>query len=161
MDPAIRGATADDYPAILPLTEEILEQHATALPGVFQTLPCPLPEPYFRALLNDRSYNVYVAEGDKRIVGLAILTVRPSLDVPMLVPQMTATIENLVVTRAFRGQGVGKALVQACVARAKEKRAALLDLLVWEFNTEAIAFYERLGMKTLNRKMSLLLPDEL
>jgi hypothetical protein len=38
---------------------------------------------------------------------------------------------------------------------AKGNGAAVLTLQVWEFNADAIAFYERRGMTTMHRQMVL------
>jgi ribosomal protein S18 acetylase RimI-like enzyme len=37
--------------------------------------------------------------------------------------------------------------------RARVKGATAIELNVWEFNVGALAFYDRLGYKTRNRRM--------
>jgi GNAT superfamily N-acetyltransferase len=61
------------------------------------------------------------------------------------------------ILKNYQGKGIGYQLFQACVAWAKSKGADSLDLMVWNFNKDAIAFYERQGMESLNRTMSLTL----
>jgi GNAT superfamily N-acetyltransferase len=151
----IRAAVRADYPALVPIAQEILDMHAAALPSVFRSAGDPLHESYFRDLLASGSGAVYVAEVAGAIVGFATLTARHTPPYSMLVGRKTVTLENLVVTEAHRGTGVGSALFRACVAWAERQGADSLDLLVWEFNDDARAFYERRGMTTLNRTMSL------
>jgi len=151
----IRPAVRADYPALVPIAQEILDLHAAALPEVFRAAGDPLHEMYFRDLLASGSGAVYVADAAGEIVGFATLAVRDAPAYGMLVRRKTATIENLVVTAAHRGTGVGHALFQACVAWAQHQGADSLDLIVWEFNEYARLFYERHGMATLNRTMSL------
>ncbi len=157
----IRPAVAADYPALVPLAAEILAEHAEALPAVFQNIAEPLPDRYFRGMLRDPAYDIFVAEtAEDGIVGFVQLIVRSTTDVPIYVLRLVATVENLIVARAHRGRGIGRALMAACVARAREQRADTLDLIVWEPNAAALAFYERLGMGVRNRTMFLPLADE-
>ncbi len=151
----IRPAVRADYPALVPIAREILGMHADALPSVFRADGDPLDEEYFLDLLASGSRAVYVAEVSGAIVGFATLAARHTPAYGMLVGRTTATLENLVVTQAHRRAGVGHALFEACVAWAERQGADSLDLLVWEFNEYARAFYERRGMTALNRTMSL------
>lgn len=156
----IRPAIAADYAALVPLAAEILAEHAEALPAVFRMIPEPLPDWYFHGMLRDPSYDIFVAETAEGIVGFVQLTVRSTSDVPIYVLRLVATVENLIVARAHRGRGIGRALMAACVARARARRADSLDLIVWEPNAAAFAFYERLGMRTRNRTMTLPFADD-
>jgi GNAT superfamily N-acetyltransferase len=155
-DPAtIRPAVRADYPALVPIAQEILDLHAAALPEVFRASGDPLHEMYFRDLIASGSGAIFVAEVAGQIVGFAALAVRDTPAYGMLVRRKAATLENLVVTAARRSTGVGHALFQACVAWAERQGADSLELIVWEFNESARLFYERHGMTTLNRTMTL------
>jgi ribosomal protein S18 acetylase RimI-like enzyme len=57
-------------------------------------------------------------------------------------------LEDLYVTDAARGAGVGRALVSAALERARQRGCKRVELDVNESNTEAIAFYEGLGFTT-------------
>lgn len=151
----IRPAIRADYPVLIPIAGEILDMHAAALPAVFRAGVDPLPETYFLDLVAGGSGAVYVAEVGGVIVGFAALTIRHAPAYGMLVGRTTATLENIVVAAAHRGTGAGRALFRACTIWAEGRGAASLDLLVWEFNDDARAFYEAHGMGTLNRTMSL------
>lgn len=129
--------------------------HAAALPAIFRAAGDPLPEWYFHDLIANGAGAIYVAEVAGAVVGFAALTARHAPAYGMLVARKTATLENIVVTAAHRGAGVGRALLRACAEWARRQGADSLDLLVWEFNGDARAFYERHGMETLNRTMSL------
>lgn len=84
---------------------------------------------------------VLLAEMDGRPVGLALWfltfstwTGRPSL-----------YLEDLFVDEAARGQGVARALFRRLAQEAKARNCARIDWAVLDWNTEAMAFYERLG----------------
>jgi len=62
---------------------------------------------------------------------------------------------TIAVLKSHQKQGIGHLLFQQSIAWAKDKGATSLDLTVWEFNEDAILFYERHGMGTLTRQMTL------
>ena len=68
------------------------------------------------------------------------------------------TIVDLFVRESFRGAGVGRALVEAAAARARAQRRRALAWWVRERNPRAIAFYERLGARTVPGVRSMHLP---
>jgi ribosomal protein S18 acetylase RimI-like enzyme len=153
----IREATKEDYLDLLPIASESQAQHAEAHPERFQRGVAGLPEDYFLSLLEDEASTVYVAEVEKRIGGYVIVEFQHESYLDILIPRDVAFIRDITVLRAHQGKGVGHLLFQQCVEWAKAKGAASLDLMVWNFNKRAIAFYERQGMETLTRTMSLTL----
>jgi ribosomal protein S18 acetylase RimI-like enzyme len=54
-------------------------------------------------------------------------------------------LEDLYVRDEARGAGLGRALVDKAVERARERGCRRMDLDVNEQNGEALAFYERMG----------------
>jgi GNAT superfamily N-acetyltransferase len=89
----------------------------------------------------DAQVSAYLAEIDGEPVGLALWfltystwTGRPSL-----------YLEDLFVDEKVRGQGVARALMQRLAKEAKRRNCARIDWAVLDWNTEAMAFYEKLG----------------
>ena len=85
--------------------------------------------------------DAFVAEIDGRIEGLAIFyeginsfRARPFL-----------FLEDLVVTAAARGRGVGEALVAAVAREALARRASRVEWAVLDWNEGALRFYRRIG----------------
>ena len=154
MHVSIRPASKEDYPAILPIAHQAQEKHATALPHIFQRGVAGLPKDYFLSLLEKDFRGIYIAEIEKSIVGYAIVEFQQARYLDILIPRAIASINDIAVLQAHQGKGIGRLLFEACVEWAKSRGAASLELTVWEFN-DAIGFYERLGMKTINRTMSL------
>jgi GNAT superfamily N-acetyltransferase len=135
----VRPAARKDSLAIWRLVEELahFERLAENLEGS--------PELVEKWLFDSPVASALVAEWDGRVIGYAItfltlatFKMRPGL-----------WLEDLYVSEAFRGQGVGKALIQEVVALAKEKGYARVDWTVLEWNVNAIDFYESLGAKLL------------
>jgi ribosomal protein S18 acetylase RimI-like enzyme len=52
-------------------------------------------------------------------------------------------LEDLVVTEAWRGKGIGRQLLDALITEAKEKRFGAVVWQVLEWNEPAIAFYKK------------------
>ena len=56
-------------------------------------------------------------------------------------------LEDLVVTDAARGMGVGEALLAAVAAEAVARGASRLEWAVLDWNEGALRFYRRLGAR--------------
>ena len=54
-------------------------------------------------------------------------------------------LEDLYVDPAFRGEGVGEALIRSIAARGRERGFERIDFQVLKWNEAAIRFYEKLG----------------
>lgn len=55
-------------------------------------------------------------------------------------------LEDLFVQEGARGSGLGRAMLEAVLARARERGARLLELDTHEDNAAALALYESVGM---------------
>jgi ribosomal protein S18 acetylase RimI-like enzyme len=85
---------------------------------------------------------VTVLLGGTEPIGFALLRFRPSL--------WSATqdcyLEELYVVPKQRGQGIGRALMEAVMTTAREAGAEHLELTTGETDTEARGLYESIGM---------------
>lgn len=89
-----------------------------------------------------------IASGDVTVLfagdgpdGFAQLRFRPSLYTGAL----DAYLEELYVTPALRGQGLGRALLEAALEHARERGARHIDLNTSDDDVAARALYERMG----------------
>lgn len=64
-------------------------------------------------------------------------------------------IDDFCIMSIYRKRHIGKLLFESIVNYANRENASELQLVVWEFNKEAIGFYEKMGMKIRNRRMEL------
>lgn len=154
MDVRVRLATLEDYAGFVAVAGETHAHHVAAVPGVFRSVGVAVPEEYFAQLVTGDDSDVIVAEVSGEIVGYAVLLHRHAAR-DMLVPRTYAHIENFGVSAAYRREGIGRQLIEACVVRAREHGATSLELDCWEANQEAIAFYTSLGMRVTRRYFAM------
>jgi ribosomal protein S18 acetylase RimI-like enzyme len=155
MEYCIRHATEEDVEALNAVYADGDRVHHDALPQVFRPARYPArPYEVLARLLAHDDVAVLVAEADRQIVALVEVHLRVTPALPMLVPRQYVEVESLIVRRAWRRAGIGRALMRAAERWAHEKGATETRLNVWEFNAGAIRFYEQLGYHMFSRRMS-------
>ncbi len=151
----VRRAVPDDREAIVRIAGPVHDDHARAVPARFRDGVTPLPTEYFRELIESADAEIFVAEDNRQIVGFIILKVQDAPAIPILRPRRTAFVDVVAVDAAERSRGIGTALMNTAAIWGRERGAESLELKVFEFNSPAIDFYQRLGMQTVSRLMSL------
>ncbi len=146
----IRLATQQDYLGFARVACEVHEHHVAAAPDVFRSVDTPVPQEDFAQLVAGEDSDVIIAEINEEIVGYAVLLLRRATR-EMLVPRAFGWLKNFGVSEEHRRQGVGRRLLDACAAWAKDRGATSLELDCWEANQGAIAFYTSMGMRVTRR----------
>jgi ribosomal protein S18 acetylase RimI-like enzyme len=82
---------------------------------------------------------LWVAVDNSRVVGL----------VGLILKGREAEIEPLIVSEAYRGEGIGKRLIQKVVTEARKKELRLLTIGPVARNKKAIKFLYKQGFKNL------------
>ena len=139
---AIRRADAGDAPAI----GRLLYDFNTEFDD-----PTPAPEANaarIAELLDGGDTEVLVAHAGEEPVGLAVLRLRPALWSTAL----ESYLAELYVVPKHRGQGLGRALMEAAIDLARERGADYMDLGTAETDTAARALYESLGFSNREGK---------
>lgn len=156
MDLLIRQATADDFEALCELFEDVEALHREALPHVLRKPEgrAWIQEAVAAATTGDDDAVIFVAESAGRAVGLVHASIGYAPDLPIMVPRRYVMIHDLVVGKAFRRAGIGRALVERVHEWALARDVAEVELNVWEFNKPALALYEEMGYETVRRRMS-------
>ncbi len=86
---------------------------------------------------------VFLARSQGQTVGYLKLNFPPAFSHP--VGGNSVELERIYVDAAYKGKGIGEALLQKGVAETCSRSAAFLWLGVWEKNHDAIAFYLKKG----------------
>lgn len=143
-DMQMRDARAEDREAVAALTLRAYGEYADRMdPQAWEELEGALR----RALANDDpSVQRIVAERGGQVVGSVMLW-PPAADVYGGYTEAAAwpELRLLAVAPSARGLGVGRALVEECVRRARAMGAPVLGLHTSRSMEAAIGMYERMG----------------
>ncbi|HEX9038085.1 MAG TPA: GNAT family N-acetyltransferase [Ktedonobacterales bacterium] len=151
---SVRLATRADYAGFARVARETHDYHVALLPEVFRDAADIFPEAYFVELVEGVASCILLAERAGVITGYATMRLRGApLDI--LVPHISAFIDNFGVAASARRHGVGRRLLMACRERARAMGADSLDLDCWEANQPGLRFYEAMGMRTTRRRLTL------
>lgn len=155
----VREAIVEDYEDLCELFAEADGLHRRALPRVFREPDgaCRTRE-YVAKIVAAEDQALLVAERDEGVVGCAHILIARASDIPIMVPRRFLVIDNIVVRKDSRRQGVGRLLLERAEQWALARGADMVELNVWEFNTGARLFYQALGYETASHKMWKQLP---
>jgi len=150
----IRPATADDYDQLCEIISEVDALHRDHLSDIFRQPDGPARErDYTLGLLADENVGLFIAEAGGELVGFVQVLLRDSPSSPFVRPRRFALVDALGVCQGHRRVGIGRTLMEEAERWARVKGATAIELNVWEFNVGALAFYDKLGYKTRNRRM--------
>lgn len=136
----IRKGNPEDMAAVLGLIQELadFEKESDAVVVTVEDLvrdgfgPKPL-------------FDVFVAEEEKEIVGIALYYYRYSTW-----KGKTIHLEDLIVKEKMRGTGLGYALYSEVIKQGKKDKVRRIEWNVLDWNTPAVEFYEKSGAKVLD-----------
>ena len=154
MEPQIRTAAETDYENVNRLFTGQLAHHVALLPDRFQSADPVISRQWLREVLADSNKTLYVAEVTGIIAGLILLVESASLDDPIYRPRRYLYVDELAVLAEYRRQDIGRRLMAAAENLAAERGISTIELNVWEANTQAMTFYDRLGYRTIRRRLS-------
>ena len=147
---SIRTGTQNDLPQVLALIRELAE---------FEREPAAV-ETTVESMTHDgfgehAIFEFFVAEDQDRVVGLALYFYTYSTW-----KGKCLYLEDLIVTQSYRGQGVGRRLLDRIVDKAKEENAKRVVWQVLDWNTPAIEFYKSLDAALLSEWITCRLTEE-
>ena len=115
----------------------------------------PLPQVYYSAfeqIENDPNHELIVAERNGEVIGTLHLIFLPSISFQ---GGLRAQVESVRVDKQFQNQGIGSAMMQWSMQRAKQRGAHIVQLTTHKTRLDAHRFYERLGFKGTHLGMKL------
>lgn len=131
----IRFGRPEDVPRALELIIELAEFEEAP-----QEVEVTAEQMLQHGFSEDSVYRFLVAEHQQVIVGLSLFYPRYSTW-----KGKGMYLEDLIVTKSMRGQGIGKQLLIETAAVAKQEQCTALYWQVLDWNTPAVEFYESLG----------------
>ena len=136
----IRKASSNDVPLILKFIKELsvyekMSKEVVATEDVLR-----------ETLFGDRSYaQVLIAEIEGKPVGYALYFYNYST----FLGRPGLYIEDIFVSKEYRGQGIGTALFKYCAHIAKENKCRRMEWLVLKWNPDR-KFYDDMGAKAMD-----------
>lgn len=137
MNIQVRKGTPEDVPQVFKLVQE-LAVYEKAADQVSNT-PEQMLEDGFGP---NPIYGLLVAEADGKIVGISMYYTRYSTW-----KGKRLYLEDLIVTESMRGYGLGKKLLDATIAEARDTQCTGVMWQVLDWNEPAIKFYESYGAR--------------
>lgn len=154
MNRRIREATKNDYDVVHQIQRQVHEIHTKERPDHYKMADTTLDKKYFINLIEGENTKVFLLEEDQPIA-YTILTIKHTEERPILIPKKVVYMDDFGVDHMYRGKGAGKIFFEKIVEFAKDIEADSLELGVWEFNENAIKFYESMNVKTKMRRMEI------
>jgi GNAT superfamily N-acetyltransferase len=149
MELIYRSATEADLIDIVSMLSD------DALGASREAFEVPLPATYlqaFRRIAGDVNQELTVVEQSGEIVATFQLSFIQYLTYQ---GRVRAQIEAVRVKSSYRGKGVGTAIFQHAIERAKQRGAHLLQLTTDKKRPDALKFYESLGFVASHEGMKL------
>lgn len=154
----IRKAEARDIPQIMELLGQVLQIHADIRPDIFIPNTTKYTNAELIDMLKEETKPIYVAvDENDRCLGYAFCQLKKQPFSNNMVQFTSLFIDDLCVDKNTRGQHVGRTLFEYVKSEAKKLGCYEVTLNVWEGNTSAEKFYEKMGMKTKERQMEYIL----
>jgi GNAT superfamily N-acetyltransferase len=97
----------------------------------------------YRELQGDPDWEAFVAESDEQVVGLVTIRFGNALHAS----GMLAEIQELVVDADAQGKGVGRALCERAIARARERNCRKIVVTSNRAEGDPAGFYTSVGFR--------------
>ena len=150
----IREAKIKDIEQIVIILEQISKIHYEKRPDIFKKKSKNEIRKNAIEMLKDKKRKIIVAVDDTlKIYGLIIYNIKEVKEHINLRDSKVLWIEELGVDESYRKNGIGKMLMKKVEEDAKILDCKRIELNCWDFNDNAISFYERFGMRTQRRIM--------
>ena len=147
--PVFRSARAEDLPVLVRMLAD------DPLGSRRESWSDPVAAGYadaFAAIEADPGNELVVAVLDDAVVGMLQLTFVPSLTYQ---GRWRALIEGVRVAQRARSRGVGAAMFEWAIERARARGCVMVQLTTDRERDDALRFYERLGFVASHRGMKL------
>lgn len=156
----IRRAENKDIKRILELLGQVLEIHANIRPDIFVSGTTKYSEDDLKEMILDDEKPIFVATDESDMVlGYAFCQLKNPAFTSTMVPHKSLFIDDLCVDENARGQHIGEKIFEYVKDEAKRLGCYEVTLCVWNGNTAAENFYEKMGMTTKERMMEIILDE--
>lgn len=151
----VRFAKESELERVNELRKQVNDLHVKGKPEIFKPgFPDELRD-YIRVVWADPLKKIVVCERNGVICGFAVLARIRKPETPFMFERDFLDIDEFCVDEAYRRTGVATELIGFIREYAKERGFDRIELNMWEFNSDALAFYEASGFRTYRRYMEM------
>lgn len=143
------NADRNDKIKLEELCKKVLQLHIENQSDSFHDMKVDFDEIYQSDIFADKQYGIYKALDGDLIVGYLICKIR------IVQGSKFVYLNEIGIESSYKSQGIGSRLFELAKEFGKRNEASTFELGVWEFNQDAIKFYESLGFRTKRRVMEL------
>ncbi len=145
----VRRAEMRDIPALMHLLVQVDMVHHNGRPDLFKGPATKYGETELAAILADEKTPVFVCtdDADTQVLGHAFCILQQHEGERVMTDIRTLYIDDICVDENARRQGAATKLFEAVTAYARSIGCYNMTLNVWTCNPDAMAFYEKCGMK--------------
>jgi ribosomal protein S18 acetylase RimI-like enzyme len=156
----IRRAQKKDIPGMLQLLLQVGQVHYDIRPDLFQRHTLKYDEAALEVLVLQEDKPIFVAVDGEFVSGYCFCVHRNYRNNSVLADHKELYIDDLCVDEKHRGQGIARALYRHVQTYAKDCGCSHVTLNVWCGNDNAMAFYEKMGLRPRSIMMEQALEDE-
>ncbi len=151
----IRKAIEKDYFDINLLYYQTYTSYYKKIPESYKKTPKKiLPKGTFLNMIEDKNALVIVACINEEVIGMLYATIETADDDEVTLGYNRVSVDEISVLPSFANKGVGMKLMEHAEEWAGERGIVDLTVLVYNFNKNAIAFYEKNGYKPYSIKLN-------
>ena len=147
----VRFAQESELGRVNELRRQVNDLHAAGRPDLFRPEFSRELQDFIRVIWDDPGKKILVAEQAGTVCGYAVLHLVHKPESPSKLERDYLDIDEFGVDEAFRRQGAATAMIDFIRAYAKEQGFRRIELNMWEFNRDALAFYAAVGFSTYRR----------
>ena len=151
----IRFANEGELDRINELRKQVNDIHVEGKPEVFKPGFCEELRDYIHEIWKDFEKEIIVADIDGKICGFAIINHINRPENPFMKERDFLDVDEFCVDKDCRRQGIASGLIEFIKDHARERGFNRIELNMWEFNRDALAFYEAAGFETYRRYMEM------
>ena len=147
----IRKAEIEDFNKVHRLIMQVHKLHVKERTDIYKDVD-PMNFEEFKNELSNNNNIYLVAQLENKIVGICFSQIKEISNNRIMKDRKILNIGDICVDEQYQRNGIGKKIYNQIVQIAKEKNIHNVELMVWNFNKNAIKFYENLGMNVKNLK---------
>ena len=151
----VRFARKNELERVNALRKQVNDLHVSGRPDIFKPGFSEELAAHIYTIWNDPDQKIVVCERDGTICGFAVLHHIYKPENPFMFVRSFLDIDEFCVDEAYRRTGVATEMIAFIRSYAKTRGFDRIELNMWEFNGDALAFYEAVGFTTYRRYMEM------